>query len=410
MKKKILFVSINRHQREYFTKIGEYLANSYDVTLIDYSFRHYIDALLPVVKEYPAALTQEVLDKIIRFSFKKGTIRTDFDRFRKFLHTEKQLVKGARRTFTYFYEYIQKNKIDMVCIWNGNSSERAAVMEAAKALGVKTIYFENGLLPNTTTADPEGVNYSGILARKTSSFFKNISMDSAKLESLFKEQLIPRAQKRKWYQNANPAKPSSNEVADLTKPYIFVPFQVHDDTQVIIHSPYIRDMKELTVWVADAVKRHNQTHNDNLRIIIKEHPSDFGRANYDSLKKMYPEITFLKTYPTEALINKAKAVITINSSVGIESLLKHKKVITLGNAAYSIDGVVKQASGIDELASALDSLETSVDKDLINHFLYYIRYIYSVEGSWRTPSEIHLQSVKKRVKDIFAGTFDCFQG
>ena len=106
------------------------------------------------------------------------------------------------------------------------------------------------------------------------------------------------------------------------------------------------------------------------------------------------------------MINNAKAVITINSSVGIESLLKHKNVITLGNAAYSIDGVVKQASSIDELALALDSLESSADEDLINHFLYYIRYIYSVEGSWRTPSEIHLQSVKKRINEIFAGDFN----
>lgn len=405
MKKKILFVSVNRHQKRYFATLCHYLENDYEVELIDYSLRHYFDALLPIGEDCPKELTQDVLNKIINFSQRKREIRTDFDRFRKFLYAEKQLIKGARRTFNYFYQYIQKNKIDMVCIWNGNSVERAAVMEAAKAVRVKTIYFENGLLPNTTTADPEGVNYSGILAHKTSAFFKNIKLDSDKLECLFQEQLIPRAQKRKWYQNAKPAKPAPDEVVDLTKPYVFVPFQVHDDTQVIIHSPYLGDMQELTTWVAKAVRQHNETSREKLHIIIKEHPSDSGRTNYSSLKATYPEITFLQSYSTEALIEKAKVVITINSSVGIESLLKHKKVITLGNAAYSIDGIVTRASSIDEIALALDALEASVDKDLINHFLYYIRYVYSIEGSWRNPSEIHLQNVKKRVEAILEGVF-----
>jgi len=396
-----LFVSVNRHQKRYFTTIGKYLSKDYEVTIFDYKIRDYLDTLLPTVKKYPESLTPAIIERIIHFSQKKGEIRTDFGCLRKFLHDKKQLIKGAKRTFSYFYHYIEDNKIDMVCIWNGNSSERAAVMEAAKALGVKTIYFENGLLPNTTTADPEGVNYSGILARKKSLFFKNTSMDSAKLESLFKEQLIPRAQKLKWHQNVNPAKPALTEVVDLTKPYVFVPFQVHDDTQIIIHSPYLRDMAELTTWVDKAVGLHNETSTEKLRIIIKEHPSDSGRTNYSSLKKQYPEITFLQAYSTATLIENAKAVITINSSVGIESLLKHKKVITLGNSGYSIDGIVTKVSSIDELARALSALDSPVDEELINHFLYYIRYIYSVEGSWRTPSEAHLLSVKHRVRSIF---------
>ena len=64
----------------------------------------------------------------------------------------------------------------MVCIWNGSSVERAAVMEAAKVYGAKTCFFENGLLPNTTTLDPKGVNAAGILSEKTADFFYRISI------------------------------------------------------------------------------------------------------------------------------------------------------------------------------------------------------------------------------------------
>lgn len=403
MKKKILFVSVNRHQKTYFKTLGNYLSNEYAIKLMDYNFRYYLDAMLSTEESCPEVLTKELIAKIIRFSLKKGEIRTDFDVFRKFLHSRRQLERSAKRVFTYFYNYLTENKVDIVCVWNGNSVERAAIIEAAKALGKKTIFFENGLLPNTTTMDPIGVNYFGTLLQKNSSFFKKVVPDPAKLQNLFAEQLVPRGQKHRWYQrNASPSSLQADPV-DLSLPYIFVPFQVHDDTQVVIHSPHIHDMQELTAWVAKAVARHNETSGDNLRIIIKEHPSDNGRIDYTALRNNYPEITFVQNLNTETLINNAKAVVTINSSVGIESLLKHKKVIALGNSGYSIEGIVKRAASIEELTSALDTLDSPVDEELINNFLYYVRYVYSVAGSWCAPSPLHLQSVRKRVKEISEG-------
>ena len=120
MKKKILFVSVNRHQKRYFATLCHYLENDYEVELIDYSLRHYFDALLPIGEDCPKELTQDVLNKIINFSQRKREIRTDFDRFRKFMYAEKQLIKGARRNFNYFYQYIQKNKMSIYffCIIN----------------------------------------------------------------------------------------------------------------------------------------------------------------------------------------------------------------------------------------------------------------------------------------------------
>ena len=65
MKKKILFVSVNRHQKIYFATLCNYLEKDYEVKLIDYSLSHYFDTLLPIVKECPKELTQYLLDKII---------------------------------------------------------------------------------------------------------------------------------------------------------------------------------------------------------------------------------------------------------------------------------------------------------------------------------------------------------
>ncbi len=398
-KKKILFVSVNRHQKNYFSLIGKHLAKEYDVSYLDYSLRYYRDVLLPVTDaSLPSVLTEEMIDRSIRFSLKKGQTRK-FTGMRGYLHKDSTLRRIAKHVFTRVWSYLQTNKIDMICIWNGNTVERAAAAEAAKAYGAKTCFFENGLLPNTTTLDPQGVNASGILTAKTADFFRNISIDKDKLNTLLTEQAPVRAQKKRWYQKKKDL-PTLTEPPDLDTPYLFVPFQVHDDTQIIIHSPYVHNMAELTEWVATAVRQHNDTHQEKLRIIIKEHPSDNGRYNYDDLRTQYPDITFLKTFPTKQLIDKATAVITVNSTVGMESLLKHKHVITLGNATYAIDGIATRVSSITELSDALSHLDDDCNIDLINKFLYYIRYHYSIEGSWRNPNEAHFKSILARITEI----------
>lgn len=402
-KKKILFVSVNRHQNNYFSLIGTHLSKEYDVSYLDYKFRYYFDAFLPVSTISPA-LTNAIVDRIIHFSLKKAQIRK-FDCFRRYLHQESTLRRIAKRIFTHIYQYLESNRIDMVCVWNGNTVDRAAAAEAAKAYGAKTCFFENGLLPNTTTLDPQGVNASGILSEKTADCFRGIEIDKAKLEALYSEKLVVRAQKKRWYKKNKKQPALLPESPDLDTPYIFVPFQVHDDTQIILHSPYVHNMAQLTEWVASAVRQYNAKHHKDLRIIIKEHPSDQGRQNYDALRTQYPEITFLKQFSTEQLIERASAIVTVNSTVGMESLMKHKNVITLGNATYAIEGIVQRAHSVDELTSALALLGSDHNDELIDCFLYYIRYHYSIEGSWRNPTEAHYASVSSRIAEIMNDRF-----
>ena len=398
-KKKILFVSVNRHQKKYFSLIGKHLSKEYDVSYLDYKLRYYRDIFLPAIdSSLPSVLTEEIIDRSIRFSLKKGQTRK-FTGLRGYFHKDSTLRRIAKHVFARIWNHLQANNINMVCVWNGNTVERAAVIEAARAYGAKTCFFENGLLPNTTTLDPQGVNAAGILSEKTADFFRNVHMDKDKLDALLTEQPAVRTQKKRWYQKKKEVSPSS-EAPDLSTPYLFVPFQVHDDTQIIIHSPYVHNMAELTEWVATAVRQYNTTHQEKLRIIIKEHPSDNGRCNYDHLRTQYPDIIFLKNFSTKQLIDNAAGIITINSTVGMESLLQHKHVITLGSATYAIDGVATRAHSITELSDALSHLNDECNIDLINRFLYYIRYCYSIEGSWRNPTEKHFKSVLDRVTEL----------
>ena len=94
--------------------------------------------------------------------------------------------------------------------------------------------------------------------------------------------------------------------------------------------------------------------NLKIHIIFKEHPS--SKKDYPNLHKIASHleyVDFANGYPTQELIEKSEAVITINSSVGVESLLFNKKVITLGNAFYNIEGIVKNAKDKEELIEIL---------------------------------------------------------
>src|SRR5690606_17680660 len=137
------------------------------------------------------------------------------------------------------------------------------------------------------------------------------------------------------------AKKISSQVkeSEVTLPdkYVFLPLQVEDDTQILLNSSF-SGMDELMRVVYPAVISMN-----NYKLVVKEHPHDWGRHNQSTLRERYPKAIWLQKYPTEQVITGADIVVTVNSSVGVEALLLNKKVITLGKCFYDVDGVAWKA-------------------------------------------------------------------
>ena len=94
-------------------------------------------------------------------------------------------------------------------------------------------------------------------------------------------------------------------------------------------------------------------------------------------------------------------MITINSTVGIESLLYYKPVITLGNAFYNIDGIVYHADNFENLDILIEkALNAPVKQDLINKFLYYLKFHYQVDGNLDHPDKKNILPAITRIKKI----------
>ena len=108
-----------------------------------------------------------------------------------------------------------------------------------------------------------------------------------------------------------------------------------------------------------------------LNFVIKEHPNT-RRIISKTLPK-HDRIIFQNGRDTKELIKLSGAVMTLNSTVGIEAIVASKKVVVLANATYAIPGLVLIARNFSELKARIDALsDWDIDTKIQTNFLDYI--------------------------------------
>ena len=214
------------------------------------------------------------------------------------------LVLFERLRYAKYLALLTETNPECIVIWNGNKLPNTTVAMAAKALGVKQFYYENGLLPGTSSLDPSGINYNASLSRDPSFY---LNFDPQNKLNFCAPDLIPRADHKKRCEF---------ECADVPERYIFAPFQVPHDTQLASFSPWINSMDMFYDEVIKAVKSLNDP---SLKVVFKEHPS--WHKHYAHLYEKDPIAIFANGNQTSDLIKCAEAVLTINSTVGLEALV-----------------------------------------------------------------------------------------
>jgi len=350
----ILFFAHNSHQKRYFTTVSNNIKFKSKVLRVAFSYCNY-----------------EKID----LSYKFKEIENKYSGIKKLIY--KNFIKfQAPLIYCFYKNAILKYNPKLIIMWNGIKYPQYILNDLAKELEVKTMFFENGFLPDTTQADCKGVNYLNSVPREQS-FYEKLEYYKQPLP----DKLIPRVPVRKL----------QGDEIDLNRDYIFIPFQVNYDSQIIRFSPSIKSMEELFETVNEIADKFK------IDFIFKVHPSD-RVTDYSKLLKKAKNNVYFAINPTNELIKNAKAVITINSSVGIESLLFNKRVISLGEAFYNIDGIVKHSNNKDELVKIIKNLENwQTDIKLIRNFLGYLYYEYLIPKSWKNPDKKHFEKVNERI-------------
>lgn len=298
-----------------------------------------------------------------------------------------------RARASYYFSFFESHPCETVIMWNGMKQPNRTPYVVAKAVGKKTQLFENGLLPNTTTLDANGVNALNSVPRDPE-FYRNWQGEVKPEE----KKLVARA--------AHKQRKTSDKVIELPERYVFVPFQVPNDTQVVCHSPWVCSMESFYTALETALIELKQEPKwREFKFVIKEHPS--WPRSFCELHDKNPDIIFANDNNTQDLIENALAVITLNSTVGIESLLLSKSVITLGNAFFNIDGLVHHCPNQQRLnETLLDIEQQQVDLNLVHRFLCYLKTEYLLPQSWSniTDEQVHFNAVKQRLNNPYYGS------
>lgn len=269
-----------------------------------------------------------------------------------------------------------------VALWNGKKLPTVTIVAVAQDLGVPVWYFENGLLPGTCSLDPRGVNGSSSLPREPD-FYLNYDFGDAPVRPV--APLAPRLPVRQR---------RSAEPVDLPKRFLFVPFQVPDDTQIVCHSPWISSMEML---FDEVMRARDALADPDLKVVFKEHPSWPG--HFDHLYQRHPDAVFANGNATPDLIRECEGLVTVNSTVGLEGVQLGKKVVVLGQACYRIPGLVLSADDRVELRFALARLPRWQPAERLRQaYLRFLNEVYCIPQKWSEASGEHFLSVGRRMQ------------
>jgi capsular polysaccharide export protein len=260
-------------------------------------------------------------------------------------------------------------------IFNGFMMPASLLMEAAIQRSRPMVMMENGFFPDTIQCDTKGINFGSTLPRDPAFYYWAASHITGDLP----QTLVKRSSKQK-----------GEELTNLPANYIFVPFQVPSDMQILAYSPWIRDMKHFYEVLYQLAQRMPDRH-----FVIKEHPS-FPLSIQKHIEP-HPRIIFANHNETRKLIEGSSAVITINSTVGLEGLAIGKKVIVLGDAPYEMAELVISARSLERLQQAVTALnEWQPNETLRQLFLRYVYNVFLLPGSFKAVDADLIERIRKR--------------
>ncbi len=315
---------------------------------------------------------------------------------------------------------IKKYNIDTILVYNG-------IYKVWKLAWLdnncEIVYFENGYFPNTIQIDNYWINAeSSITKIKYIDLLKKEKTNNKKIIKIInQEDNINLSFIKRWFLSILSYDIGTNIIfilyfikkwlSSLFKDiilkfeneitlkenwkYIFIAFQVHDDTQLIFNSKIIEKMDD----ILDFYYKDLNEILPEYKIVVKEHPMDIWRINYKYLQKKYPDIIWIKKWNIDDIIEKSEYVICTNSSVWLQALSKYKKVFTLWDNFYSNNPWVEKLKDKNSFREQLIKLKNKkLDKEKIDEYINIFKNELFINWSWKWWAWENFN--KKTIKEI----------
>ncbi|EOI3555013.1 capsule biosynthesis protein [Cronobacter dublinensis] len=180
-----------------------------------------------------------------------------------------------------------------------------------------------------------------------------------------------------WYRIIESRK-RSKIITNLTKKYDLVILQVFNDSQIKFHSNYT----DITDYLREIIASFANEAPSDRHLVIKHHPMDRGHRSYKKyINQLCSEhnttcrIHYIHDLPLPELISNARSVITINSTVGLSSLIHKKPLKVMGTAFYDINGITFQGN-----LSDFWRIEFIMDTDLFYTFKNHLKRVTQINS------------------------------
>lgn len=315
----------------------------------------------------------------------------------------------AREIAGWLDEVQQQYRFDTIICFGDCRPLHHYAKQWASENGVRILVFEEGYLrPQFITLEEDGVNANSSLSRDANFYLNQpdqLPLQVLPVKSCTKKQYAHAAwyylnswYYRKEFLNYQHHKPLSicyeagcwirsgwrkviyslkqrkilaKLQQELDKNYFLAILQVYNDSQVTSHSPY-NDIRDYIYEVIFSFARHAPLEST---LVIKHHPMDRGHRQYHSLIDQLcvqlgirGRVMYVHDLPLPDLLNHAKGVVTINSTVGILALNYNKPLKVMGNALYDIKGLTFQDS-LDKFWSMSELPDMKIFENFLSHLL-----------------------------------------
>ncbi|BCN32518.1 capsular polysaccharide export protein, LipB/KpsS family [Anaeromicropila herbilytica] len=343
-----------------------------------------------------------------------------------------------REFFEVFYQnlkcikfFFKHNKFDSINVSTGLHYHRWMYLWVGKQKGFRASNYDGPgqIKTSYATNEPNGHSYDVAKVINEKWFTEE---EEYKIIQLAKESFLIR--KKSTLENGGYNFQKVERSKELDRDYeVFIPLNVMWDAAALGLEDVFTSTEEWLVETLDYLLK-----NSNVNIMIREHPAqhslykDYNNPSYESLLQdnfgKNPRIYYVRSEEeinSYQMISKAKVVLPISSTIGVEAVLLNKKVIVHTNCYYSRLSFVDKAKSKNEyyqmIIDAIAQSESNITKENIDKaYLSYILLLNNqIETSfrescpdWYDCNLIDLSNengVQKILKVIAEGIPACYQ-
>lgn len=299
-----------------------------------------------------------------------------------------------------YFDLFLKKKPDAIIVIGDSRLAIESAIVVAKKLNIKILYLEKGPF-NTTIVDKQGVNANASIKsylktnRLTAKLNTNIDWIQQKSKNYLRSPLyrlidiifdvffkhssyyppdlvnadVNRLKIRHKYLNNGRLNIQNNKLK-----YLLI-FQIPNDVNFILHSPYFENHLELLKSVYINLP-------ENAQLIVREHPLYKGLYGDDLYNYINKHGIMLESNNNlDEAFRNADVVIVNNSTTGLEAIANFKTLVVLGDAFYAHTDVCLVYNGENLKQLFEKSINFKVNHQYCKSLLNLIKEQLLVDGS-----------------------------